>query len=236
MKTMKRTGMIVLVITLIVSMFTFASASGVMYTTGKCNLRRGPGLDYGSITTIPADARVTYTSTKKDERSVTWYKVGYNGETGWVSQLYLCKTKGGSAVIGSVKLTGREYLRQTPNQNGKQLGTVAKGTTLKYYAVSTDSRGVDWYLVHYSGNTGWVSEKYTGGDTPAKEVRVYATDGRSYIRKEANLNGKVLCTLERGSSAKYEGSTKYDDRGVAWYKVSYDGKTGWVSSRYTTKK
>ena len=38
--------------------------------------------------------------------------------------------------------------------------------------------------------------------------------------------------MKKGQTASYLGSTKKDARGVAWYKVSFNGRTGWVSSRY----
>lgn len=64
-----------------------ASANKVK-TTGKVNLRTGPGLDYRSLRTIPKGKSLTYDETKKDDRGVKWYHVSYKGKSGWISSKY----------------------------------------------------------------------------------------------------------------------------------------------------
>ena len=53
------------------------------------------------------------------------------------------------------------------------------------------------------------------------------------IRKGPGLNYEMIDAVVKGTEMSYKGSTKYDNRGVAWYKVGYKGKTGWVSSVYS---
>ena len=63
--------------------------SGFVKTTGNVNIRKGPGLDYAIMGTLPPDVYLSYLgSTKKDDRGVKWYKVNYNGNVGWVSSRY----------------------------------------------------------------------------------------------------------------------------------------------------
>ena len=58
-------------------------------TTGNVYVRKGPGLDYGIITSLPSGTIISYLgSTKKDDRGVAWYKVNCNGSVGWVSSKY----------------------------------------------------------------------------------------------------------------------------------------------------
>ena len=40
--------------------------------------------------------------------------------------------------------------------------------------------------------------------------------------------------LFQGDTATYLGDSSVDSRGVAWYRISWEGGSGWVSSRYTT--
>ena len=54
------------------------------HTTGKLNMRKGPGTKYKVIKTIPKGKNVTYKS-----RNGSWYKVSYGGKTGYVSKNYL---------------------------------------------------------------------------------------------------------------------------------------------------
>ena len=51
------------------------------------------------------------------------------------------------------------------------------------------------------------------------------------------LNEESLEEVSGGKSAgqkvKATGDVYYDYRGVAWYKVSFHGRKGWVSSKYS---
>lgn len=53
------------------------------------------------------------------------------------------------------------------------------------------------------------------------------------IRKGPGLNYEMIDAVVKNTYMTYKGSTKYDNRGVAWYKVGYKDKVGWVSSKYT---
>lgn len=62
-----------------------------------------------------------------------------------------------------VYATGRCNIRKTPELDGKKIGSMKKGTKLRYLGKrGEDDRGVYWYKVRTeSGKTGWVSEVYT---------------------------------------------------------------------------
>ena len=42
--------------------------------------------------------------------------------------------------------------------------------------------------------------------------------------------------MPKGATAKYMNESKKDDRGVTWYRINYNGTTGWVSSKYAAIK
>ena len=101
---------------------------------------------------------------------------------------------------------------------------------------STDERGVIWY--HVKG--GWISSRYTtqiqgsvnGGKSSKSSGDTVKATGDVRLRKGPGLDYAEITTMKKGQTASYLGSTKKDARGVAWYKVSFNGRTGWVSSRY----
>ena len=65
------------------------SGSKFIKTTGNVNVRKGPGLDYGTLGTLAKGTIVSYLgATKKDNRGVAWYKINFNGSVGWVSSKY----------------------------------------------------------------------------------------------------------------------------------------------------
>lgn len=56
--------------------------------------------------------------------------------------------------------------------------------------------------------------------------------GNCNVRTGPGLGYKSIGSVNRGSTLSYSGSTRYDSRGVAWYSVSFGGRTAWVSSVY----
>ena len=63
--------------------------------------------------------------------------------------------------------------------------------------------------------------------------RVKAVSGDTYVRKHPDKDTADYGVLYRGDSVPYLEEKRWDDRDVVWYKVSFHGHKGWVSSRYT---
>ena len=59
--------------------------------------------------------------------------------------------------------------------------------------------------------------------------------GKSHVRTGPGLGYKSIGILHRGDDAKYLHETAIDERGVLWYKILWNGRSAWVSSRYTKK-
>ena len=63
--------------------------------------------------------------------------------------------------------------------------------------------------------------------------RVKAVSGDTYVRKHPDRDAADYGVLYQGDSVPYLEEKRWDDRDVVWYKVSFHGHNGWVSSRYT---
>ena len=235
------------------------STGSYVRATASVNVRKGPGLGYADMGTLGKGETVPYLgNTSVDDRGVVWYQVDYktNG-IGWVSSVYATLTNtpssgpsssGGSGSGNIVKATGgKSNLRSGPGLDYSDIGTMQNGDTADYLGEkSTDERGVVWYKVKYNGKTGWVSSKYTtltsgsssssSSSSSSKESGsvVKATGGKSNLRSGPGLDYSDIGTMEKGDTADYLGDKSTDERGVVWYKVKYNGKTGWVSSKYTS--
>ena len=159
-----------------------------------------------------------------------------------------------STYIG---FSGSANVRTGPGLGYESIGICNKGSTLPSLGdTAYDGRGVAWYKVSLNGRIGWVSSRYgyhtdaagfntygaggDGGSVPGGSSYsiggsyVTAVSGQTNIRSNPSLSGSKLGVLHRGDSLAFLGSVSNDSRGVAWYKVSYRGSTGWVSSVYTT--
>lgn len=237
-----------------------SSSGSYIRATASLNVRSSPSTSGKSLGTLSEGTTATYLGViSTDRRGVDWYKIRYDGSTAWVSSTYCVLVddnddyydyrdfsdyeepsewrKSGSYVRATSSLN----VRSSPSTSGKQLGTLSEGTTATYLGyVSTDSRGVDWYKISYDGSSAWVSSTYSvlvknAEPAPTKRTTssyIVATGGDLTVRKSPSLSGTRLGTLFEGDTATYLGSKSTDDRGVVWYKISYDGSTGWVSSKY----
>lgn len=151
----------------------------------------------------------------------------------------------------TMQTTANLNMRNQASTKGKVLVTIPKGTK-----VTTDTKVGSWYKVSYKGKTGYVSGSYLKvanaptkatpkkatpkkvapkkvtpkKPAPVKEQKVakktYQTTAGLNMRTLPSTQGKVLVTIPK--------NTKVDSnvRSNGWYKVSYKGKTGWVSGSY----
>ena len=165
----------------------------------------------------------------------------------------------GAAAESSVFFTGDTNVRVGPGLDYDTIGGVGAGSTLPWTGgTSMDSRGVAWYCVAFGGGEGWVSSRYSvlsdqegsatygsGGESyggyssdsyraSESATTVYGNGGDSNIRSGPGLDYPALGTLPEGGTAVFLGGVSYDSRNVAWYQISWNGGTGWVSSRYTS--
>ena len=260
MKNVLRKSMLMLIVlSVVLTMFAGVAlaANTVTGVGGSTNIRSTAGLSGKILGTFPKGATADLLASATDGRGMTWYKITYKNVTGWVSSMYT-SLNGGSSFnqgTGTLWTTGRVNMRSSASLSGSIICTIPKGESVKKLGSSkTDGRNVIWYKVSWGSKTGWVSSAYlsaksngssiggvngntsTGSKSSSSYTKVVGSGGKSNIRSTYNLNGNVVGTLPKGATAKYLGSTKYDNRDIAWYKISYDGVTGWVSSKYTTLK
>ena len=143
-----------------------------------------------------------------------------------------------------MRATSRVNVRSGPGVSYEDVGTLVRGECLLYLGSTRyDSIGQAWYKAqYYSYGEVWVSAVYselTYTRTEASSDDAAGTSG-SYIQATGRLNvrsGPGLGyddkgTLLSGSTATYLNEYSVDERGVTWYKISYNGGSGWVSSRY----
>ncbi|MBM6620006.1 SH3 domain-containing protein [Micrococcaceae bacterium RIT802] len=137
-----------------------------------------------------------------------------------------------AAASTRVRTTANLNVRASAGTAGRRLGTLAKGTT-----VTSGGRASNgWYRITYRGRTGYISNRYakvvaaTKKAAAPKVVRIRArvqTLAALNVRSSTSSGGKRLGTLAKNA--------RFTATGVAangWYRLSYRGKTGYVSQRY----
>lgn len=229
--------------------------------SGDTYIRSNPNLEGSKLGVLKQGQSAYYLGqVMVDNRGVDWFYVNYNGTYGWVSTKYTyLNSQTGSAfnimptlpnygaTSGILRAEGGDvYIRSNPNLSGSQLAVLKNGYSATYLNErSVDERGVVWFRVNYNGTYGWVSGKYgmlygnvvslppVSSTTPSGSY-VKATGGDCNVRTQPDLGAKVLTCMNKGESASYLNESSVDYRGVTWYKVKFDGVTGWVSSRYAS--
>ena len=156
-----------------------------------------------------------------------WYKVSYNGTTGYVHSDYVSLsgvTNGGSSTgssNGSVK--GSDVrMRSGPSTNYSILGTYQNGTPL---TITGTENG--WTKVTIGGVSGYIRSDYvSGGGADSKAGYIKGTGVR--MRSGASTTSSILGVYNTGTKMTITGESGN------WYKVSYRGSKGYVNSAYVT--
>ena len=116
------------------------------------------------------------------------------------------------------------YLRSAPGGSG--IATLSQGTTV---AVTNNSS--EWYKVIVDGKEGYVSGSYLTGTT-ATDFSVgsgkITCSSTVNLRSEANTSSSILTSLSNGTAVTITGVSG------GWYKVSVNGKSGYIKADYIT--
>ena len=147
---------------------------------------------------------------------------------------------GAAALAETLVTSGSANLRTGPGLGYDVITAVPKGTKLTYNGENQkDSRGVTWYRVTYKGTACWTSSKNistgssSGGSSSSGSAGTVTTTASVNLRKGPGLGYAKVTAVSKGTKLSYTGTSQKDDRGVTWYKVTYKGKTCWVSSKYS---
>lgn len=238
----------------------FALAENYVYLDDTANVRTGPGAGYKKLATLREGSTVTYMQQKLyDSAGNAWYRVtvGTGKVIGWVLGDYVSLTNtpghaiysdganaGGGVIddynslwdVNRVIATGNVNIRKGPALNYEIVKTMGKDDKAAYLGdIQYDERGVMWYHVEYEGKTGWVSSTYSKLENSRQDQYSWLeiTGNACNVRKGPGLAYKSVGTAYKYEVLNYLGHSVMDERGVAWYRVSFNGGDGWISSTYS---
>ena len=203
-----------------------AYAATVTYkvTASKLNVRSGAGTTYGIIGSVVKGQTLSVVS-----KSGSWYKINYNGRTGYVSSDYVQASGTATPPAESTTYTvtaSTLNVRSGAGTNYASIGSVTKGQKL-----SVVSKSGSWYKINYNGRTGYVSSDYvqeaSGTATPPAESTTYTVTASTLnVRSGAGTNYASIGSVTKGQKLSVV------SKSGSWYKINYNGRTGYVSSDY----
>ncbi len=246
-------------IALIMALSVFAAMpladSGKVYATGETaevttavlNVRSGAGTNHSKIGTLTKGKTFVVKGSAKDSSGTLWYKLTYGSKAGYVSSKYVNIKQNTVTKVsntqGKVNTKSDPLLvRSGPGTSYKSIGSLAKGKTFTIKGKVQDISGTWWYTLSYNGKTGYVSSKYVKTSSTSSGVTsvsnttgtVTASDGLN-VRSGPGTKYSRIGGLDKGKTFTITGKAQ-DSSGTWWYRLTFSGKTGYVSSQYVKTK
>ena len=205
----------------------FALGTGTVKCSTSVNFRSAPNTSSTSYGELKNGTKVNVVGV-----SSGWYKVTYNGKTGYIHPDYitLASSSAGTAIApsntvtsttgtaGTVKCSSSVNLRSEANTSSSILAELKNGT-----AVTVVSTANGWCKVNCSGKTGYIKQDYVSTTGSAAVVKCSSTVN---FRSAASTSSTVLGELKNGTAVTVLSTSN------GWSKVSYAGTTGYISADY----
>lgn len=215
-----------------------ALGTGTVKCSSSVNFRSAPNTSSTSYGELKNGTKVNVVGV-----SSGWYKVTYNGKTGYIHPDYitLASSSAGTAIApsntvtsttgtaGTVKCSSSVNLRSAANTSSSILAELKNGT-----AVTVVSTANGWCKVTCSGKTGYIKQDYVS-TTGSVSNNTSASTGTAAVvkcsstinfRSSASTSSTVLGELKNGTAVTVLSTSN------GWSKVSYAGKTGYISADY----
>jgi SpoIID/LytB domain protein len=209
-------------------------------TASALNVRSGPSTRNHKIGMVVKGNKLTVL-----EKAGEWYKIEYNGLTGYVHGDYIklesasAQPPSGGSIQppstnnGNVMAQGTVTASMLNVRSGAGTGFRAIGKLARNAKVDILEKVGAWYKIKYGGTVGYVHGDYirlgssdTGsrGEQPAS-VGIVAASGLN-VRSGPGTNYSKIGFLYRNSQVTILGQTG------AWYKIKFGSTTGYVHSAY----
>ena len=163
-----------------------------------------------------------------------------------------------SNVVATAKTAENLKMRKTASTSGVLVTTIPKGKQVDILKKdAAKANGYTWYQVKYDSKTGYVASKYltsikdtstkattntntnnsktsttTTKKTTTTTTEVSKTTEKVNLRKTASTSGKVLTKIPKGKKVTMVKKNAKKANGYTWHQVKYDGKMGYVASKY----
>lgn len=215
----------------------------------NCNnwisLRKSPSTSATRLKEIPLGASCSFI----EEASNGFYKVIYNGTTGYALAQYLTTDKSAVATSSAPSTQSERSqgtlwvvncdewisLRSSASTSASRLAKIPLGASCEYLGSASNG----FYKVRYNGTTGYALSQYLStqgsysssfGSASSVEKRwVVNCDEWISLRSSASTSASRLAKIPLGASCEYLGSASN-----GFSKVRYNGTVGYALNQYLT--
>ncbi|MDO5702303.1 MAG: SH3 domain-containing protein [Lachnospiraceae bacterium] len=199
------------------------TSSYTRYLTANVNLRSSAKINSSNIiTTVAKGTKVTVYS----QTSSGWYYVSIpSGTKGYMKSGYFSSTQP-STSSSAKKTTANLRLRSSAKiVSTNIITTIPKGSTVYVQREATGN----WVYVRYGSTYGYVDSTYlTSSSSSSTSASTKKTTANVRLRSSRSTSGtsNIITVIPKGTTVTVTGTY------TGWYKVSYSGESGYVSSDY----
>jgi len=217
----------------------FASYGTGTVTADALRMRSQPSTTSSIVTVLYEGTKVELLSAEENG----WYKVNYNGITGYMSAEWLNVVVTASAGtqnpptqsnndtpapavesnVGVVVGAGLLNIRSGPDTGSSRIGFLKDGDV-----VTIVEKLDGWYKISLHGTYGYVSSAYisVGGSQPIETKDGLIINGPLNVRTGPGTGYDRISSLKTGTVVKIIGSSN------GWYHITANGITGYVHGDY----
>ena len=144
-----------------------------------------------------------------------------------LSMFAITASAAGTIAYGAATVTASALnIRSGPGTTYSILGMVRKNNRV----VILERTSEDWYKINYQGTEGYVSTDYLNNILKAENFNATGrvSGNACRMRSRPNTSSSILGTYNAGTKMNVIGINN------GWYKVQYNGKTGYMRSDLMT--
>ncbi len=171
---------------LVCSVAMAASQAAQIQGTGV-NVRKDPNTSASVITKL-SNKRVSVL-----DKSSGWYKISFEGKTGWVSNDYIkvLSTK------GSINADGVNF-RESASTSSKVISSLKKGTDIQILDTLTE-----WHKIKVGSKVGYVSKKFVSSAVNSTKTS-RSTEAATFVSEDDNSQvGRIIAYAKKFIGVKY---------------------------------
>ncbi|MFB7138191.1 SH3 domain-containing protein [Gottfriedia sp. NPDC056225] len=210
------------------------TSTAYYFTKSVTNLYATPDPAKPVVVTVNGDNGFASTQKATDVAGKIWYQVNYNGQNLYVKSEDVTASSFTTFTATNYKALNSTYLFESFGDASKQVTQIPKDTV-----ISINKKIGNWYSVTYKGTPGYVKVTDFGKyETPlvddTNKVTVtditdttYITTSDLNLRQTHDASSSLLTVVPVNIVL-----IATDKASNNWYKVSYNGKTGYVSGSF----
>lgn len=202
------------------------TSTAYYFTKAVTNLYATPDATKPVVTTVNGDNGFASTQKATDLVGKIWYRINYNGQNLYVKSEDVTANSFTTFTTTKYKALNATYLYESFGNASKQLIQIPKDTV-----IPISKKIGNWYSVTYNDVNGYVRAADFGKSDVVTITNItdttYITTSELNLRQTYDASSPLLTVIPVNMVLIATDKTSNN-----WYKVSYNGKTGYVSGTY----